>query len=304
MKLVGPDGRKLADDRRVGDRGRAPHVARPAPTRAASGPGRRRSSALASASISTRTSRICSARSRGGRSPGCTWWSTARTARRRSSRRARCSRRARSVDVMNARARRAQHQRRVRLDVSGAVAGAVRAAGADLGLALDGDADRVLAVDENGELVDGDQIMVMTALDWHERGMLRNDAIVVTVMSNLGLRRALDRRRGRDRRDAGRRPQRHGRDGRARPRDRRRAVGPHRVRRSRDHRRRRAHRADRRRSRRAPGRDAVGAGRGHDPPAPGAGERAPGPGGRPRRRSRPCRQWCARSRPSSATGAG
>ena len=68
---------------------------------------------------------------------------------------------------------------------------AVRAAGADLGLALDGDADRVLAVDENGELVDGDQIMVMTARDWHERGMLRNDAIVVTVMSNLGLRRAL-----------------------------------------------------------------------------------------------------------------
>jgi phosphoglucosamine mutase len=63
--------------------------------------------------------------------------------------------------------------------------------GADLGLALDGDADRVVAVDEHGELVDGDQIMVMTALDWHERGILRNDAIAVTVMSNLGLRRAL-----------------------------------------------------------------------------------------------------------------
>jgi phosphoglucosamine mutase len=63
--------------------------------------------------------------------------------------------------------------------------------GADLGLALDGDADRVVAVDEQGELVDGDQIMVMTALDWHERAMLRNDAIAVTVMSNLGLRRAL-----------------------------------------------------------------------------------------------------------------
>ncbi len=49
----------------------------------------------------------------------------------------------------------------------------------------------MLAVDERGELVDGDQIMVMTALDWHERGTLRGDAIVVTVMSNLGLRRAL-----------------------------------------------------------------------------------------------------------------
>jgi phosphoglucosamine mutase len=68
---------------------------------------------------------------------------------------------------------------------------AVRESGADLGLALDGDADRVLAVDERGELVDGDQIMVMTALDRHERGTLRGDAIVVTVMSNLGLRRAL-----------------------------------------------------------------------------------------------------------------
>ena len=67
----------------------------------------------------------------------------------------------------------------------------VRASSAGLGLALDGDADRVVAVDENGDLVDGDQIMVMTALDWHERGLLRNDAIVVTVMSNLGLRRAL-----------------------------------------------------------------------------------------------------------------
>jgi len=68
---------------------------------------------------------------------------------------------------------------------------AVCDASADLGLALDGDADRVLAADERGDLVDGDQIMVMTALDWHERGTLRDDAIVVTVMSNLGLRRAL-----------------------------------------------------------------------------------------------------------------
>ncbi len=65
--------------------------------------------------------------------------------------------------------------------------------GAAVGLALDGDADRVLAVDEHGTLVDGDQIMVMTALDLHARGMLRNDAIAVTVMSNLGLRRALER---------------------------------------------------------------------------------------------------------------
>ncbi len=65
---------------------------------------------------------------------------------------------------------------------------------AALGLALDGDADRVLAVDERGVLVDGDQLMTMTALDMRERGALRNNAIAVTVMSNLGLRRALDER--------------------------------------------------------------------------------------------------------------
>ena len=63
--------------------------------------------------------------------------------------------------------------------------------GAALGLALDGDGDRVLAVDEHGALVDGDQIMTMAALDMHARGTLRNDAIAITVMSNLGLRRAL-----------------------------------------------------------------------------------------------------------------
>jgi phosphoglucosamine mutase len=62
---------------------------------------------------------------------------------------------------------------------------------ADLGLALDGDADRVIAVDEHGVIVDGDQIMTALALDLSDRGLLRNDAIAVTVMSNLGLRRAL-----------------------------------------------------------------------------------------------------------------
>ena len=63
--------------------------------------------------------------------------------------------------------------------------------GAALGLALDGDGDRVIAVDERGELVDGDEIMTMTAIDMHARGALRNAAIAVTVMSNLGLHRAM-----------------------------------------------------------------------------------------------------------------
>jgi phosphoglucosamine mutase len=68
---------------------------------------------------------------------------------------------------------------------------AVVAAGADAGFAFDGDADRVVAVDERGVIVDGDQIMVIAALDLSERGLLRNDAIAVTVYSNLGLHHAL-----------------------------------------------------------------------------------------------------------------
>ncbi len=58
---------------------------------------------------------------------------------------------------------------------------------AQVGLAFDGDADRMLAVDENGELVDGDQIMAICGLHMKNKGLLKNDTIVVTVMSNLGL---------------------------------------------------------------------------------------------------------------------
>ncbi len=59
--------------------------------------------------------------------------------------------------------------------------------GADIGLAFDGDADRVLAVDENGEVVDGDKILSICGLDMKNRGMLAGNTIVATVMSNLGL---------------------------------------------------------------------------------------------------------------------
>lgn len=62
----------------------------------------------------------------------------------------------------------------------------VRSGDADLGLAFDGDADRVLACDENGVLVDGDQIMAICALDMRQRGALPDNTIVATVMSNLG----------------------------------------------------------------------------------------------------------------------
>ena len=58
--------------------------------------------------------------------------------------------------------------------------------GADIGLAFDGDADRVLAVDENGETIDGDKILAICGLDMQSRGVLKGDTIVVTVMSNLG----------------------------------------------------------------------------------------------------------------------
>jgi len=68
---------------------------------------------------------------------------------------------------------------------------AVLASGADVGLALDGDADRVFAVDATGGIVDGDQIMTMCALDLKERGRLTDNTLVVTVMSNLGLRLAM-----------------------------------------------------------------------------------------------------------------
>jgi phosphoglucosamine mutase len=63
--------------------------------------------------------------------------------------------------------------------------------GADLGVALDGDADRVILVDERGEIVDGDQIMALIAERWARDGLLRGGALVATVMSNLGLERRL-----------------------------------------------------------------------------------------------------------------
>ena len=67
----------------------------------------------------------------------------------------------------------------------------VVAEGADAGLAFDGDADRVVAVDHVGGLIDGDQILAVCAADRHRRGRLAGGAVVVTVMSNLGLRSAL-----------------------------------------------------------------------------------------------------------------
>ncbi len=63
---------------------------------------------------------------------------------------------------------------------------------ADIGVALDGDADRLIVLDEKGQEVDGDQLMALIARSWHRRGQLRGGGIVATVMSNLGLERFLE----------------------------------------------------------------------------------------------------------------
>jgi phosphoglucosamine mutase len=71
---------------------------------------------------------------------------------------------------------------------------AVREHRADVGIAHDGDADRCLAVDADGNVVDGDRIMAILAVSMQDRGTLTDDTLVVTVMSNLGLRRAMAER--------------------------------------------------------------------------------------------------------------
>lgn len=63
--------------------------------------------------------------------------------------------------------------------------------GAHLGIALDGDADRVILCDENGQVLDGDQLMAMIVVAWHKAGMLKGRGLVATDMSNLGLERHL-----------------------------------------------------------------------------------------------------------------
>ncbi|MZR14613.1 phosphoglucosamine mutase [Maritimibacter sp. DP07] len=66
--------------------------------------------------------------------------------------------------------------------------------GADVGICLDGDADRVMIIDEKGRVADGDQIMALFAGRWAEAGRLKGDTLVATVMSNLGLERYLEGR--------------------------------------------------------------------------------------------------------------
>ena len=144
------------------------------------------------------------------------------------------------------RAGRAEHQRRRRArPTSTAWSHAVRSTGADLGIAHDGDADRCLAVDASGTVVDGDQLLAICALALRDAGQLRDDTVVATVMSNLGFHHAM-RAAGIERADhRGRRPLRaRGAAGQG-PQPRRRAERAHRLHRRRHHRRRPADRAAR-----------------------------------------------------------
>src|SRR5665213_1648033 len=72
-----------------------------------------------------------------------------------------------------------------------AMAAKVREMRADFGIALDGDADRVVMTDEHGRIIDGDQILALIANSWSARGTLKGDGVVGTVMSNMGLERFL-----------------------------------------------------------------------------------------------------------------
>ena len=105
------------------------------------------------------------------------------------------------------RAERLQHQRRnAARPRPTKLQDKVRELRADIGIALDGDADRLIIVDERGDLVDGDQLMALIATQWQPSGRLRGGGIVATVMSNLGLERYLGEPRSRPAAHPGRRP--------------------------------------------------------------------------------------------------
>ena len=74
-----------------------------------------------------------------------------------------------------------------------AMAQKVKELRADIGIALDGDADRMIICDENGVIVDGDQIMAIIAANWGRKGLLKGGGLVATVMSNLGLERFMEK---------------------------------------------------------------------------------------------------------------
>ena len=277
IKVFGADGFKLPDEaeseieqlhRR---RARCSASARPAPASGARSGSRTR--AVATSSSSSRPSRATS------RSTASAWSSTRRTAPPTRSRRWSSSELGAQVTAIGVKPNGvninkdagALHPEHVRAEVV--------KRGAAIGIALDGDADRVIVVDEKGQIVDGDQVLAMCATRMASDDTLRKKTVVATVMSNLGLEHALDAGRRQARTHAGRRPVRRRGDARGRLQPRRRAVGAPRLPRPRVHGRRHprraagarahaAHGAAAERARRA--RDAAGAAGARERHAPGA----------------------------------
>ena len=125
------------------------------------------------------------------RSTGCGWSSTPPTGLPRTSSPRSFQRSGAQVVVINAEPNGTNiNDRCGATDPAGlqAVVGAERA---HVGIALDGDADRLIAVDELGDVVDGDHILAICATDLNSRGLLRDDTVVVTVMTNLGFHLAM-----------------------------------------------------------------------------------------------------------------
>ena len=184
IKFFAIGGTKLPDeveDRIEAGDGRAEAAPRPAPTSGASG---------ASPTPKTATSSTCSARSTCA-STGCTSSSTARTARQPAVSPQVFTDAGAQVTVIGNDPDGLNINDGVGSTHLDPLRAAVLEHGADLGIAHDGDADRCLAIDADGEIVDGDQIMAILAISMRDRGMLKDDTLVATVMSNLGLRLAM-----------------------------------------------------------------------------------------------------------------
>ncbi len=113
----------------------------------------------------------------------------------------------------------------MRIDASGGASEEGARVRADIGIALDGDADRVLIVDEEGAVIDGDQLMAVIADSWAADGMLKGGGIAATVMSNLGLERYLQARRLKLQPNQGGRSLRRRADASGRPERRWRTIG-------------------------------------------------------------------------------
>ena len=188
IKLFGPDGYKLSDEIELkieklidGDLGK--QLAASPPISAAPS---------ASTACRTATSNSPSARCRAiFRSKACAWWSIAPTAPPIRSRRKRCGNWApRSSSSASSRTASTSTRTAARPSPRRSAA-KVREVRADIGIALDGDADRLIVVDERGHVVDGDQLMAVIAESWKADGRLAKPGIVATVMSNLGMERYL-----------------------------------------------------------------------------------------------------------------